>query len=307
MKVKQYEILKECEQQGIHSKNYHCKDNTQNKQYILKEISNEKQWNTWKTIFQLFHSLPTSTFFPNNSKENQIKIHKNEILLQIYDYFEDNSLYYIILEEMEMNLYQLLTINHHYILHNIISLIQSLQYSMYYLHQLHIIHSDIKPSNIMITSNNHFKLIDYGNSLINYTSNGNEYIQSRWYRAPEIILGLEWNEMIDIWSIGCVLFECIIGDVLFPADNDIDQLIMIRESIGIFPSEMIQNATKNKMFFEENGYFIEEIENILEEQSIKKLLGSCPFNELICLLLDCDPSQRLSIDEFVSVSFEKRV
>lgn len=295
-----YEIIEECEIQGNHSKNYHCKDKQNNQQYILKQLSNQKQWNTWKEISELFHSLP-SKCDDDNDKE------KENILIQIYDYFEENSLYFIICEEMEITLLQLLSTNQRFVLHNIIPLIQSLQSTMYYLHQLHIIHSDIKPSNIMMTSNNQFKLIDYGNALINYTSTGNEYIQSRWYRAPEIILGLEWTEEIDIWSIGCVLFECIIGDVLFPADNDVDHLIMIRESIGKFSSEMILNATKNKEIFLSNGCFIDEIESLIEEQLIDTLLGSCPFNELICLLLDCDPETRLSIDEFVSVSFENRL
>ena len=158
----------------------------------------------------------------------------------------------------------------------------------------------------MITSNNQFKLIDYGNACINYTSKGNEYIQSRWYRAPEIILGIQWNELIDIWSIGCILFECMIGDVLFPADNDVDHLIMIRESIGMIPNEMISKITKNRNFFDDNGYFIDEIESMIEDQPINKLLGSCPLNELICLMLDWNPETRLSIDDFITVSFEKR-
>ncbi len=74
------------------------------------------------------------------------------------------------------------------------------------LHKLHVMHCDLKPENILIKSYNPLecKIVDLGNSSFFHDHVGN-YVQSRSYRAPEVILGLTPTSKIDIWSIGCIL------------------------------------------------------------------------------------------------------
>lgn len=87
-----------------------------------------------------------------------------------------------------------------------------------YLHHLRIIHCDLKPENILIKSYSRceIKVIDLGSSCF-LLDNLSLYVQSRSYRAPEVILGLPYDQKIDIWSLGCILAELYTGDVCFPS------------------------------------------------------------------------------------------
>lgn len=83
-----------------------------------------------------------------------------------------------------------------------------------YLHELGIIHCDLKPENILIKSYSRceIKVIDLGSSCFQ-NDNLSLYVQSRSYRAPEVILGLPYDQKIDLWSLGCILAELYSGDV----------------------------------------------------------------------------------------------
>ena len=76
------------------------------------------------------------------------------------------------------------------------------------------------------------------------------YIQSRFYRAPEIIIGLPYGVPIDMWSFGCILAELYTGFPLFPGEDETEQLLCIMEILGVPPRELIEKATRRKMFFD---------------------------------------------------------
>jgi serine/threonine protein kinase len=89
-------------------------------------------------------------------------------------------------------------------------------HSLAFLHGLGLIHCDIKPENIMIADFKQplVKIIDLGSSCFQYDALAT-YVQSRSYRAPEVILKARYNSKIDIWSLGCILAELLLGSVLF--------------------------------------------------------------------------------------------
>ncbi|KAH7315022.1 hypothetical protein KP509_21G030800 [Ceratopteris richardii] len=113
-----------------------------------------------------------------------------------------------------------------------------------YIHNaLGISHRDIKPQNLLVNPHTHqLKLCDFGSAkmLVNGEQNI-AYICSRYYRAPELIFGaVHYTTAIDIWSLGCVMAELLLGQPLFPGDNSVDQLVEIIKVLGTPTREEIK-------------------------------------------------------------------
>ena len=122
--------------------------------------------------------------------------------------------------------------------------------SLYLLSKLKLIHCDLKPENILLSLNskNSVKVIDFGSSCPRQNKMYS-YIQSRFYRAPEIILGIEYTEAIDVWSLGCILVELYIGFPLFPGENEPDLFACMMEVLGFPPAALIEKSPRKSMFF----------------------------------------------------------
>lgn len=104
------------------------------------------------------------------------------------------------------------------------------------LHGLHVMHGDLKPENILIKSYHPIKIkvVDLGNSCFFHDHLG-EYVQSRSYRAPEVVLGVTYDQKIDIWSVGCILAELWTKNVLFYNKHIQGMLARIQSIVGPWP------------------------------------------------------------------------
>jgi len=117
--------------------------------------------------------------------------------------------------------------------------IQILQ-ALKYLREQNVIHCDLKPENILLKSpeKSGIKIIDFGSSCFSderiYT-----YIQSRFYRAPEIVLGIPYTTAIDMWSFGCILTELYTGIPIFPGESEHEQLSLIMQVVGLPPEHLL--------------------------------------------------------------------
>ncbi|GAB7365606.1 hypothetical protein MBLNU230_g6675t1 [Neophaeotheca triangularis] len=117
-----------------------------------------------------------------------------------------------------------------------------------------IIHCDLKPENILLCSARtaDVRVIDFGSSCREeekvYT-----YIQSRFYRSPEVILGSSYGLGIDVWSLGCILAELWTGYPLFPGENEQEQLACIMEIFGPPDRHLVDRCTRKKLFFDSVG------------------------------------------------------
>ena len=128
---------------------------------------------------------------------------------------------------------------------------------------------------IKYTENCKIQLTDFGSNM-KIADLDDDEIQTRYYRAPEVILGLKYNEKIDIWSIGCMIYELYTGEILFDPDKDKDfsrdfhHLFLIEEICGEFPKNMIKKSPRNKEFFKNYKLNCKKKSNLINIESLIK-------------------------------------
>ena len=125
-----------------------------------------------------------------------------------------------------------------------------------FMHDLGIWHRDLKPENIGVDMNLTVKIFDFGLARADVDPNKTRlhqltrYIMTRHYRAPEVILNLEYNHMVDIWSLGCILGELVFKEILFKGSDETHQLTEIIRKLGVPPPAMLQRVEPIKTFLE---------------------------------------------------------
>ncbi|KAI9055935.1 hypothetical protein LZ554_000870 [Drepanopeziza brunnea f. sp. 'monogermtubi'] len=159
-------------------------------------------------------------------------------------------------ELLDMNLYEFIKANSFkgFSLKLVRRFTKQMLTSLVLLKQHKVIHCDLKPENILLTHPLHseIKVIDFGSSCFEnekvYT-----YIQSRFYRSPEVILGMTYGMPIDMWSLGCILAELFTGVPIFPGENEQEQLACIMEVFGPPGKHLVDKSTRKKLFFDSMG------------------------------------------------------
>ncbi|KAJ2228887.1 U4/U6 small nuclear ribonucleoprotein prp4 [Coemansia sp. RSA 518] len=122
------------------------------------------------------------------------------------------------------------------------------------LRRCHIIHGDIKPDNCFVSEQrNNVKLGDLGSACDISENEITPYLVSRFYRAPEIILGLAYDYAIDMWSVGVTLFELYTGKIMFSGRNNNHMLRLMMEARGQIPTRMLRRGQFWQEHFEDNG------------------------------------------------------
>ncbi|KAM5193699.1 cyclin-dependent kinase-like 2 [Mantella aurantiaca] len=129
-------------------------------------------------------------------------------------------------------------------------------------HSHNIIHRDIKPENILVSHSGVVKLCDFGfaRTLAAPGEVYTDYVATRWYRAPELLVGdIKYGKAVDIWAIGCLVTEMLTGEPLFPGDSDIDQLYHIIKCQGNLTPRLQDLFYKNPLF---SGVTLPEIKEV---------------------------------------------
>ncbi|CAD8195599.1 unnamed protein product [Paramecium pentaurelia] len=198
-----------------------------------------KQIVALKKIFDAFHNATDSQrTFREVVFLEQLVNHENIIKLTCVIKAENNKDLYMVFDFMETDLHKVIRANILEPIHKKYIIYQILK-GLKYLHTGELIHRDLKPSNLLINSECKVKVADFGlaRSVAKPDDNSNpiltEYVATRWYRAPEILLGSQhYSKAVDMWSLGCILGEMIIGKAIFPGTSTLNQIERIIELIG---------------------------------------------------------------------------
>lgn len=298
--------------EGTYGIVYKAKHKLTNKIYALKKIKSvATQSNTQGFSITGLREINILQWIRHNNI-----IHCYDIVQNI-----NNNTVYIVMEYIEYNLQYILKHSiHKFTLSEIKYIVYHVLLGCEYLHQHSVIHRDFKPSNILIDSYGVVKICDFGmarrystvqhnsntDGTANHTRiNNNDYntsmtplVVTLWYRAPELILNSAgaYSSEIDIWSIGCILIELILGKSLFSGESEIDQLIQIFDILGTptpqqWP-EFQQIQLNNKFHFRYKPY---KLLQYLPKQSHTNqcILTECGI-ELLLSMLHYNPAQRIT-------------
>ncbi|XP_034447146.1 homeodomain-interacting protein kinase 1 isoform X3 [Hippoglossus hippoglossus] len=172
-----------------------------------------------------------------------------------YECFQHKNHTCLVFEMLEQNLYDFLKHSKFspLLLKCIRPILQQVATALMKLKSLGLIHADLKPENIMLVDPlrqpYRVKVIDFGSASHVSKAVCSTYLQSRYYRAPEIILGLPFCEAIDMWSLGCVIAELFLGWPLYPGASEYDQIRYISQTQGLPAEYLLSAGTKTCRFF----------------------------------------------------------
>lgn len=169
-------------------------------------------------------------------------------------------------------------------------------------HEHNCIHRDVKPENILVTKDGVVKLCDFGFArTLSPGENYTDYVATRWYRAPELLVGdTQYGPAVDVWAIGCVTAELMRGEALWPGKSDVDQLYLVRKTVGdLIPRHM--------QVFRSNDFFAGVT---IPEPDVKESLESkIPKNihehglDFLRRCLDKDPQKRYTCAQLLKHPF----
>lgn len=222
--------------------------------------------------------------WPETDHRNQLntKLDKNDDhhLLRLKDTFIHRQHLCLVFELLSVNLYELIKQNQFRGLSTTLVRVfaQQLLNGLALLNKARLIHCDLKPENILLKNLESpiIKIIDFG-SACDERQTVYTYIQSRFYRSPEVLLGLPYSSAIDMWSLGCIVVELFLGLPLFPGSSEYNQVARIVEMLGNPPNWMIEMGKQAGEFFEKRQdefgrrtYHLKSMEQYAREHSTKE-------------------------------------
>lgn len=210
------------------------------------------------------------------------KLDKNDDhhLLRLKDTFIHKQHLCLVFELLSVNLYELIKQNQFRGLSTTLVRVfaQQLLNGLSLLNKARIIHCDLKPENILLKNLESpiIKIIDFG-SACDERQTVYTYIQSRFYRSPEVLLGLPYSAAIDMWSLGCIVVELFLGLPLFPGSSEYNQVSRITEMLGLPPQWMLDHGKQSGEFFEKTHdefgrrmYRLKSMEQYSREKNVKE-------------------------------------
>lgn len=202
----------------------------------------EKKKRTTVALKKCFDAFRNATDAQRTYREvmylTELGEHDNIIkLLHILKSENDKDIY-LVFSYMETDLHAVVRANILEDIHKQYIVYQLLK-ALKFMHSAELLHRDIKPSNLLLNSDCHVRVCDFGlcRSVKECSNTPNpvltDYVATRWYRAPEILLGsTHYTKGVDMWSLGCIVGEMLLGRPVFPGTSTMNQLDRIMEITG---------------------------------------------------------------------------
>ncbi|VDK20585.1 unnamed protein product [Taenia asiatica] len=245
-----YEIT-DIKGKGTFGQVFRAHDRKTHEEVAIKVIKNRRQFLAQAEIeIKLLREI--ARFQENEQRAAEVGAN---YVVNLKGYFTYQGHWCLVFECLSYNLYELLTYTHFrgVSLHLTLKFARQLCAALVFLSRpdVRVMHCDLKPENILLVTpkRSDLKVIDFGSSC-HINENVHQYIQSRFYRAPEVLLNLDYGLSIDMWSLGCILVEMHTGEPLFSGSNELEQLLQIVEVLGLPPLWMLEKSPKLEHFFE---------------------------------------------------------
>jgi hypothetical protein len=190
--------------------------------------------------------------------------HDEHGVLRLHDFFYFKEHLILVCELLRANLYEFAKHNRasgdapYFTPPRLQSVARQVLRALAFLHSLGLVHADVKPENLLMRSYSEceVKVIDLGSSCF-LTDRLSSYVQSRSYRAPEVILGLPYGQRIDVWSLGCVIAELASGRVLFHNASLPSILARVEGILGPLPQRMVRAGRSAHRYYTREGRLYE--------------------------------------------------
>ncbi|KCZ80572.1 CMGC/CDK/CDK7 protein kinase [Anncaliia algerae PRA339] len=225
-----------------------------------------------------------------------LKLLRGPHILEMYDIFRYDFSLHIVLEYIPYTLENILKNNKIIILASDIKawLIMLLK-GIYEIHSKYFIHRDIKPNNILF-KDGILKIADFGLTRKITNDNMTSNVVTRWYRAPELLLGCKnYSMAVDIWSIGCIMAELYLRVPFFAGDSDISQLDLIFRALGT-PDEIYFKKITESLPIKFKKYPRSDLKQLFSAMSDDGM-------SLLLRMLDFDPAKRPTALEILKDKF----
>lgn len=143
------------------------------------------------------------------------------------------------------------------------------------------------------------KLCDFGSACYSHENEITPYLVSRFYRAPEIILGIPYDHAIDVWSVAVSVYEVATGNIMFPGKSNNHMLKLFMDVKGKFPNKLIKKSTFKEQHFDSNCNFMyHETDKVTEREKITVLTNVQPIRDIPSELIS---GQSLPQDQYIKI------
>ncbi|CEL99750.1 unnamed protein product [Vitrella brassicaformis CCMP3155] len=236
--------------------------------------------------------------------------------LKLYDYFYHKEHLIIVTELLKLNLYEFQQQHrgkNYFTLGRCQKIAHQVLTALNFVHGLRLIHSDLKPENILFKSYSHcrVKVIDFGSSCYE-DDTLSSYVQSRSYRAPEVILGCPYDRKVDVWSLGCIIAELWTGEVLLRNEGVPSMMARMVGLLGPIPFYMTARGKSSNSYITKDGFLYDDKMNentdkrikvyFPKQSSLRHVLRTSDerFVDFIDKCLQIDPVKRMTTGEALS-------